>query len=270
MKNAFKSFFNKLRFNLSASNNFLFIGYFKYFYNPKPSSMNGLLSAYSKKVGSAFTVVQIGANDGINHDPIHKFIKRDKWNGVLLEPQKYVFEKFLKKLYRKHNNLALLNAAMGNEDGQESIYKIGFSESRWATGLTTFNKSTLEKAYSSGHVARKCKKEGIEIPADKSKHIVEEKVQVICTDSILKNYNLERIDLLMIDTEGFDFEIIKLFKIEKNNPGLIIFEHSHLSESDYTECMNLLESNKYVVKKDEANTVALKADLNSYPAYFTN
>jgi FkbM family methyltransferase len=268
MKNKLKAFFSKLRFNLSAKNSPLFIGYYKYFYSPKPNTTEGLLSAYSKDIGDSFTVIQIGANDGINHDPIHKFIKRDKWGGVLLEPQKYVFDTFLRKIYSRHDNLHLLNAAMGEKDGKASIYKIGFCNSRWATGLTTFHRPTLEKAFESGHVERKCAKEGIVIPEDKTKHIVEEEVKIICSESLLTDYNIEKIDLLMIDTEGFDFEIVKLFNIEETGPGLIIFEHSHLSEEDYNECISTLRLNDYVTKKDGPNTLGIKKWLQKYPAYF--
>lgn len=268
MKKAAKTFFNSLRFKLSASDSFLFTGYYKRFYNPKPGTLESTLSAYSKTVGSTFTVVQIGANDGINHDPIHKFIKRDRWNGVLLEPQKYVYDKFLSKLYVKHPNLITLNAAMGENNGEASIYKIGFSESRWATGLTTFDRPTLEKAFTSGHVQRKCAKEGVSIPADTAKHIIEEKVKIISSESLLRDHKIDKIDLLMIDTEGFDYEIIKLFKIEKSAPQMIIFEHSHLSDADYTECTKHLITNGYRVKKDGPNTAAIKKELNEYPDYF--
>ena len=254
---------------MSASNNLIFIGFYKYFYKPKPGSMSDLLSQYSKDIGSDFTVVQIGANDGITQDPINKFIKRDKWNGVLLEPQKYVFETFLKRTYSKHSNLKLINAAIGDKDGSAAIYKIGFSNSRWATGLTTFNKPTLEKAFESGHVARNCAKEGISIPKDAAKHIIEEEVKVISSESIL-NYtsNSRPIDLLMIDAEGFDYEVIKLFDISVARPGLIIFEHGHLSASDYSACSDLLAINDYVFRKDGPNTVAIKQVRNKYPEYY--
>src|SRR5690606_3701173 len=199
------------------------------------------------------------------HDPIHKFIKRDKWNGILLEPQKYVYDRFLSRIYRKHNNVTVLNAALGNDNGEASIYKIGFSNERWATGLTTFDRSTLEKAFESGHVKRKCEKDGTVIPEDLSTHIVEEKVTIISPASLMERYNVKRIDLLMIDTEGFDFEVIKMFDISKSRPGLIIFEHSHLSEKDYQSCTSLLTLSEYIWKKDGANTVAIQSELNHYP-----
>lgn len=244
------------------------MGYYKRLYKPKVGSMEEMMSAYSKSIGSNFTVIQIGANDGITHDPVHKFIKRDKWNGVLLEPQKYVFEKFLSKIYRKHSNISVVNAAMGYEDGTASIYKIGFSTARWATGLTTFDKATLEKAFESGHVARKCGKEGTKVPADDSTHVVEEPVTILSAKSLIADYQVQKIDLLMIDTEGFDYEVIKMFDIGNNKPALIIFEKSHLSEVDYRECEKLLLDNAYAIRKDGANTVAIKKEFNNYPDYF--
>ena len=269
MKKILKRLINNLRFNLSASNNFIFIGFYKYFYRPNKGSMSDLLSQYSKTIGPEFTVVQIGANDGITQDPINKFIKRDRWSGVLLEPQKYVFDSFLTRTYAQHQNIKLINAAIGERDEVSVIYKIGFSNSRWATGLTTFNKPTLVKAFDTGHVARNCAKEGISIPEDPAQRIVEEEVQVISSAGILKNVSGNKdIDLLMIDAEGFDYEVIKLFNIETTQPGLIIFEHGHLSDSDYSSCTDLLATNNYIFRKDGPNTVAIKKGRNLYPNYF--
>ena len=30
----------------------------------------------------------IGAHDGIMHDPLHQFLSKNEWSGVLVEPQK--------------------------------------------------------------------------------------------------------------------------------------------------------------------------------------
>lgn len=270
MKKVLKSSFSTLRFNLSASNNPLFTGYYRLFFKPEANSINGLLDSYSKHIGKDFTVIQIGANDGITHDPIHKFIKRDRWNGVLLEPQKYVFEKYLSRIYRKHPNISVVNAAVGYEDSSMPLYKIGFCNERWATGLATFDKSTLEKAFTSGHVERKCAKEGISIPDDENERIIEERVKVISPTTLIKTYNVDRFDLLMIDTEGFDLEVVKMFDIGKTNPGMVIFEAFHLSESDLQEAKDILSNNGYDFKMDGPNMVAIKKELNSYKSYFGN
>lgn len=214
----------------------LFIGYYKYLFKPKPGSLSDLLDRFSRSIGNGFTVIQVGANDGITHDPIHKFIKRDRWTGVLLEPQKDVFEQKLSKLYRKHPEINAINCALGDEDGSTNIYKIGFSTARWATGLASFNRAHLLEAFESGHVIKQAAKEGITIPEDTAKYIVAEKVKVLCPETILSKYNLSKIDMLQIDAEGFDFEVVKLFKIDKTNPKLVCFESSHLSKEEYAEC----------------------------------
>jgi len=268
MRKAIRDFLAGLRFRMSESDSFLFLSYYRHLYTPEPGSLSDLISRYSRDIGGGFTVIQVGANDGITHDPIHKFIKRDGWGGVLLEPQRYVFEEFLSRLHENNDDLHVLNAAVGHKDGTATLYKIGFSDSRWATGLATFDRATLEKAFESGHVERRCAKEGTSIPVQTARHIVEEKVEVICPSTLMERFDISRIDLLMIDTEGFDFEVVKMFDVAATSPGLIIFEHSHLSESAYGQCLELLNSNDYVTKKDGANTVALKVALNRYPAYF--
>jgi len=255
MKIWFKRFYKNLRFNLSSNNNFLFIWFYKYFYRPKEGSLSYLLSEYSKRRNKDFTVIQVGANDGITHDPIHKFIKRDNWKGVLLKPQKHLFPG-LCKLYRKNKGITILNSALGNEDGKTNIYKIGFSDARWATGLATFNKKVLEDAFNSGYVLRNAERDNTEIPDNLEEQIVAEDIQVISPATLLKTCNIGHIDLLQIDTEGFDYVVIKMLLSTNLQPGMIIFENTHLSADDLSACQTLLDSRAYQTEKHGRNTAA--------------
>lgn len=256
MKKAIRSVLASLRFNLSRFGDPLFVAYYRHLYRPEPGTLAALISAYSRRVGGGFTVIQVGANDGLSHDPVHKFIKRDDWGGVLLEPQKQVFENRLSKLYERHDELHVLNAALGHRDGTSTLFKIGFSEARWATGLATFDRSVLEAAFESGHVARRCAKEGTPLPENRAEHIAEETVDVISPSTLLERFGIESIDLLMIDAEGFDYEVVKMFDIAATRPGMIIFEHVHLPQRAYDECLALLRKNDYVVRRFGANTAA--------------
>ena len=257
-----------LRFNLSANNNIFFIGFYKYLYNPGKGRLSSFLDEYSKKFKGDFTVIQIGANDGITHDPIHKFIKRDQWNGVLLEPQSDVFNTFLKKIYAKNKGIHCVCAAIGYQDGKQPIYKIGFSNMRWATGLASFSKEKIEQAFENGIVSYNCTQYRIDIPEDKNKWISEEAVEVISPESLIRRYSLNKIDLLQIDAEGFDLEVIKMFEIEKFKPKAIVFENVGLLSDDYNTCLALLHSNDYVTRKFGPNTLALKKPLGEFQKYF--
>lgn len=257
-----------IRFNMSASNNPLFIGFYRNFYNPKKGSLSDFLSQYSKSKPGNFTVVQIGANDGITHDPIHKFIKRDDWKGVLLEPQPDVFHEFLTKIYAKNKGIHPLCAAIGEKDGTQPIYKVGFSSMRWATGLASFSKEKIEQAFKDGIVASNCRRFGIEIPTDQSQWISHEDVQVIAPATLIQTYNLQHIDLLQIDAEGYDLEVIRIFDIPKTRPQAIIFENVGLNAADYAACLQLLEEQNYQLKKFGPNTLALQKPLGEFASFF--
>ena len=267
IKSRVKNSYKKSIFNLSANHNKLFGIIYKYIYTPQPGSLSDFTSRFSKSINKV-TVVQVGANDGINNDPIHKFIRRDKWDGVLLEPQKYVYEKYLVPLYRNTEGIKVLNAALDENDGSKPIYKIAISNSRWATGLTSFNRKVLEMAVESGSVDIQAKKEGIALPKKKDEYISEEKVLCISTTTLLKKYKIEKIDWLQIDTEGFDYEVIKMFNIMQTKPTVISYENMHLSESDKQSCVEYLISNGYKIRNFDGNTLAMKEPLNQFQSFF--
>jgi len=255
------------RFKLSSNNNPLFIGFYKYLYKPKRGSLNEFLNEYSISKKNTLSVIQIGANDGITHDPIHKFIKRDKWKGVLLEPQSYVHEQFLKKIYKRNKGIHTLCAAISEKDGKQHLYKIGFSNMRWATGLASFKKEAVESAFNSGLVQTKCLKHNIKLPLP-SEYITSEEIITISPETLLNKYQISRIDLLQIDAEGFDFEVIKIFDIQKSQPNVIVFENKHLSEKDMTLCIEHLKVNNYRIKNFDDNTVAMLNPLGDFDKYF--
>ncbi len=260
IRSKLKKGYNNLRFRLSAGNSFLFIGYYKILYSPRRGTLDEFLNSYSKSIGNDLTVIQIGANDGINHDPIHKFIKRDNWNGLLLEPQPRVFEK-LRKVYALNKGITAVNAALAPENGSGEIYRIAFSDERWANGLTSFNRETLVNSFDRGVVDRKASKEGLKVPEAWEDRIATDKVRLITTRTLLSENNISKIDLLQIDTEGYDFEIIKLFDIRETKPSVIIFESQHFNTETFDECMKHLSDLGYSMRTFGANTLALSEKM---------
>lgn len=265
---AIKNSFKQLLFNLGATNNGIVKAFFKLPYTPKQGTLEELLDAYSKR-NSSVTFLQVGANDGFFHDPIYKFIRRYGWKGVMLEPQPHVFKNFLCKLHRKTEGVHTINAALSHEDGERKMYKIAFSEKRWATGLTSFKKEAIEHAIESGHVNRLAERNGEALPQRKEDYITEINIDCISPESLIKKYNLSHIDWVQIDAEGFDYEIIKMLRIDKTTPRVIVYEKSHLSKEDQAACIQLLETNGYAVTHIKENTVAMKKPLGEFESFFT-
>jgi FkbM family methyltransferase len=263
IKTSLKDFVRNLKFRLIASDSGLYTAWYKYLYRPKEGSLSAFLDAFSRR-NPGLTVIQVGANDGYHHDPLIKFIKRDRWKGLLLEPQKYVYDTFLSKLHRKAGRIQACHCALDYEAGERTMYKIAFSNARWASGLTSFDKSVLEEVIASGHVARKAAKEGIALPENKADYIAEEKVETLPPQKLLERHHIEQVDLLMIDTEGYDYEILKMFDIPVLQARVVIYEDQHLSTETQNEAISLLTTAGYTCKSMEGNTLAiLSADQDA-------
>lgn len=184
-----------------------------------------------------FFFIQVGANVGISeNDPIYTFIENISITGICLEPIPFYFNK-LKENYGKLEKIRLINMALHPTKNEITMYKIDENAvgkngvPKWARGISTFNKSIMDK-------------HGKDIP-NYEKLLVEEKVKCTSFKNLLTENNVTKIDLLLIDTEGFDYEIIKMVDFKKIKPSIIKFEYKHLQKSDLLSCIDLLVSNNY-------------------------
>ncbi|MFT5834286.1 MAG: FkbM family methyltransferase [Cognaticolwellia sp.] len=241
-KTAIKTPFSQLRKKLLSNNFFGLMYYYQYIWQPKPNSLAAILDGFSKKNKNTF-FVQVGGNDGFQNDLICKFVKRHRWEGITIEPQVKPFQS-LTEIYKK-DKVTPVNAAIDSENKTRKLYKIAFTDARWASGLSSFLRSHLEEKIKDGYIEKKAKKTGISLPKDKSDWIGSEKINCLTFETIFKKYAVQKIDILQIDTEGFDYEILKLFQFNTFLPKIIIFESENLSDSDLAECKVWLHSKGY-------------------------
>jgi FkbM family methyltransferase len=172
-------------------------------------------------------------------DPIHQWIKKYRWQGILVEPQVKEFER-LKINYRGSDNLKFENVAIAETNGLRPLYKVKDEniEADWQRGLA----SLLAKP-------RYC--------LEKQDMVTTEMVQCVTFDTLLNRHQVKRIDLLQIDVEGYDYELLKLFDFERIKPQLIRYEHKHLSLSDRSCCKKNLKQNGYKILEMEYDTGAV-------------
>ncbi|MEX0918561.1 MAG: FkbM family methyltransferase [Candidatus Paceibacterota bacterium] len=207
-----------------------------------------------------FFFVHIGANDGRTNDPLFHFVNQYRPRGIFVEPQNSVFDS-LKKTYEGYEGLQFANIALGAVDGKCPLYivKKNFQASlnkhrRWggdSTALASFSKGQLKKSM-------------IKImPNFFSQHPVDDyisqvEVTALTFGSFVKKYAVKRIDVLQIDTEGFDYEVIKMFDFDTFLPSVINYESKHLSLDDKTDCKNILRQRGYFLLESEDDTCAIK------------
>ena len=177
------------------------------------------------------SLIQIGANDGVSHDHLHNIIKKFKLESLLLEPiNKYFLD--LMKNYSNYKNVRFENSALSINNEILFLYKVNpeyFNKyGTLSNGISSFYKEHLLK-------------HGI-----KKNHIIQEKVNQISFDELLKKYNINSFDLLLIDTEGYDCHIVNDFflKIPKIKP-IIIFEWSHIKNDELENTLNAIINKNY-------------------------
>jgi FkbM family methyltransferase len=209
-----------------------------------------------------FYFVQVGAHDGISNafDVLHEHVIEFGLRGLLIEPQANVFME-LKKNYGEQLGLQFENVAIGHANGTQQLYTIkgDLEFLAYVNQAASFNRNHLRKLLANHlrreatpTVVRRFKELGISID-----DCIEAEVVTTCTfDSILGKHGINHIDLLQVDTEGFDYEVLKLANLAKYRPTLINYEHEHLSAGDQLECWRGLRGLGYRMFTHDGDTCA--------------
>ena len=187
--------------------------------------------------GGELNFVQVGAYDGVMFDPLRHLILQHGWRGILLEPQPDQFAR-LRENYRDQPQLILKNAAIDERDGPKILYRARddyfanfqrAGELEWVKSAASFERAALEGIpHIDGYIE--------EVP-----------VEGISFDTLFEQTDLGHVHLLQIDTEGFDYEIIKMFDIARRRPEIVHFEHKMLSERDLNQCLKMLVKQGYLL-----------------------
>jgi FkbM family methyltransferase len=219
---------------------------------PKPLAYNyhaklrfplGAALAYCKLTRPDFFFIQVGANDGCQEDPIFPFVERFGLRGLLLEPQPDLFKR-LQQTYAHRDDVILVNAAIAAQDGKVGLHRVraDAGQEDWVSGIASFRKESL--------LTHRAALPQIETLIETIE------VESISPESLKRAHGIKRFDLLQIDTEGFDYEVIKLFDIENNRPAVLHFEHRHLARAEWEECIAKLVRLGYLVSYTFEDTLA--------------
>lgn len=194
-----------------------------------------------------FFFIQVGAFDGMSNDPLRDFILRYGWRGVLVEPQREAFYK-LERGYAGRPGLVLQNVAVAAASGPRPFYRIrgGAGLPDWAPQVASFRLETVLKHR--------------DVIPDLADRIETEMVDCLTFEDLLAPLRPERIDLLQVDAEGYDFEILKLFHGAGLRARIVGFEHKHLSRAERDACVEHLLSLGYRVALDGPDAVAYRPE----------
>jgi FkbM family methyltransferase len=213
-----------------------------------------LLRAFAEAYPEAF-FVEIGANDGDQHDHLRPFILSRAWAGIMVEPVPYVFER-LEANYASQSRVVTANVAIAERDGTLPFYHLVDATPQeraelpsWYDGIGSFSRDAVLS-------------HADQIP-DIERRIVRQDVPALTFASLCNRHGVEKVDLVVIDTEGYDDRVLKSIDLAAHRPRLIVYEHFHLMSEDRAACRAYVEGAGYETMEEGFDTFCL--DLRDDP-----
>lgn len=211
----------------------------------KYRDQNAVRSALKQLAAKHRTVrfLNIGANDGVSGDPLREFIITRKWQGLLVEPVDFVFAR-LQTAYANLPGVQCANVAIADHSGTIPFWFVRKNE---VMPPGTDQLSSLSRDQIVKHA---------DIFPGLESFVVSRDIPCSTVTDLQKKHGMQKLDLVFIDTEGFDYEVVKQLDLANNPPELIIYEEVHLPEADKTACRELLQKAGYSVQHDSYDGIA--------------
>lgn len=156
------------------------------------------------------TIIQIGAHDGIVGEEygLQEFLESiQSFNLILVEP-----------ILKYFNNLKLVYSNYG-----DSVTYCNHAISETNENVYMKEQGCMSFVSNFGNICVKSK----------------------TWEQFISDNNVKLIDLLLLDCEGYEFNIIKQINFKKNKPKVIRYEYMHIANKE--ECDNFLINNGYKI-----------------------
>ncbi len=190
--------------------------------------------------GADFFFLQVGASDGKTNDPLYPLVVRYGLRGLCVEPLPQSFQ-LLQETYRDRAGIILENLAISATDGPVTLTVAD------GAGM---NIDLAQKSSLSGDCVRK------HLPVGGRVNTIQ--VASMTIGSLCRKHGLKRLSLLQVDTEGFDFQVIRQTFDAGLMPDAIHYESLHLGRSEMEDCRALLREKGYELVESTVNTLAWK------------
>ena len=200
-----------------------------------------------------FGLVVLGAHIGIH---IKDEISKIKDSSILLvEPVPHNISA-IKENLKEFKNVHLEPVAVASVRETKDFFfvkatSINKLKKHWASGIGSFNKNHL--------LNHRTKRFLIE-----EDDIDKIPIKTVKFEDLVKKYSITEIDKILIDIEGYGYEILKDMDLKKVRINSILFEYKHFDGYQKTgekleEILKKFEENNYKTSKvDEENILAVK------------
>ncbi len=200
-----------------------------------------VINFFKKEISSINFFVDVGAHEGETSNLFNKYLSIKKI--YCFEPSPINYENLKKKIAKKEN-IFLFNFGLGDRDGEEDFNQLEESSS-----------STLVELNQKSKYFQK-KKKILNLFIKKNFKIFSQTVNIMKLKNFMHNNSIEYIDILKIDTEGYEMKVIKGAEEKIKNIDYIYFEHhfDDMLKKNYT----LSDIHNYLVKNGFEKKLKIK------------
>jgi len=170
--------------------------------------------------------VDIGANHPFIINNTYRLYKEYGWRGINIEPNKYLW----KRLQYFRPGDVNLNIGIGSQTGKLLYYHL------WPSVLSTFSPESCMESLDEG-------KKLVDV------YPVEIRDAMFLLQYLTAKDGTIALDLLSVDTEGYELEILKGIDFDKLRPKVILIENAGHGLTDSATLRRHLESARYVLLK---------------------
>ncbi len=192
-----------------------------------------------------FYFIQVGAHDGVRFDSLYQYLTEHNVHGIVIEPIRKYYNR-LAMNYEDYLHVVPLNIGLHATDKKATLHFVDPMASidlpTWSAGIGSFMDTHHQKSNIS----------------DQS--IISQEVECKHLMEVIGENNVQHIDLLQIDVEGYDFEVLKMLNFQQIKPRLIKYEYVNLSENEKEASVALLQANGYKIYFEAGDTVGILND----------
>jgi FkbM family methyltransferase len=177
--------------------------------------------------------VEIGANDGKRGDPLFPHIDTYGWSGLAVEPMPETFAA-LQTTFRDRPSVRTVQVALTTEDGPVTLYRRDGDRSSLASLLPERNALSRQ-----------------------ARPLTPTQVEGNTFGTLFARHHVQRVDVLQIDTEGYDYEVLRCFDLERYRPLLVNLEFYCLPIEERLEVFELFRRAGYAYRYNGRDLVAV-------------
>src|SRR6056297_2035891 len=178
----------------------------------------------SQRLGRKMRLIQIGANDGEDEDPVKELIEDNLVEALLVEPMPQPF-RILSDRYRNNPVVHLRQCAISDSSGESLLYVL--ADETGNVSLELSKMATLDKHISSQ------RREMMSRLTGQALQTVTCPVSTARVSELLGSVGWNSVDIVVIDTEGWDANIVRAILKERVSAQVIQFESMSISRRKY-------------------------------------